>query len=148
MVTTNHTEGLNFCILPGYVWVCRILLYIHNHKQPTCYELIAFCNGDGECLLRGTNWIYVCIYIYICIIHFNFILRHLFSPVSTTSTVFHNPLRTSTALISRKSRRRMGTFGKKQCSFGCLGALDRKVLSLFLYINPGSYCLFSHTCLS
>jgi len=37
---------------------------------------------------------------------------------------------------------------EKQCPFGCLGALDRKVLSLFLCINSGSSCLFSHTCLS
>ena len=56
-----------FCQQCTYV-LC-VDLRTNSNYFPTQHQLTGFCNRDGECLLRGTDWAYiyvcVCIYIYI-----------------------------------------------------------------------------------
>ena len=97
--------------------------------------------------VRNKLNIYVCmyVYIYIYIIQCNFILSHVFSPVSTTSTVFHNHLHISTALFRRTSRRLMGTFERKARLFWLSGSSGQDIAFTFFIYKLGIFLfLFSH----
>jgi hypothetical protein len=48
-----------FYVLPAkWIYVYCVDLRTNTDYFPLQCELIGLCNGDGECLLRGTNWVF------------------------------------------------------------------------------------------
>ena len=67
LLCTEDFNTKNFYVLPTQC-VCVFCVDFRTNSDyfPIQQRLTGFYNWDGECLLRGTDWIYIYIYIYIC----------------------------------------------------------------------------------